>query len=135
MRLRMQAARRTMWRASVGLETHSSQLALLGLPLGRRSQLSTCSSFWNLNARRKSRLPISLIPFSNPSLRSRDFLPAPAFSNPHAIHQDALRGKRGKLSWADGWDPTKHEQALTTREGSISTGLWIYFWETFSSPF
>ena len=31
-----------------------------------------------------------LILFSNPALRSRDYPPATAFSNPHAIRQDVL---------------------------------------------
>jgi len=55
---------------------------------------------------------------SNPALRSRNFPPAPAFSNPHAIRAGVLRGRRGKPSWADGWDPMKHEYAVTTSEGS-----------------
>ena len=55
---------------------------------------------------------------SNPALRSRDFPPQPAFSNPHAIREGVLRGRRGKPSWADGWDPTKHEYAITASEGS-----------------
>jgi hypothetical protein len=59
-----------------------------------------------------------LNPPSNPALRSRDFPPAPVFSNPHAIREGVLRGRRGKPSWADGWDPTKHEYAITASEGS-----------------
>ena len=102
MRRRVQAARRMMWQASVGLETHCSRLALLGSPLGRRSQPSTCSSFLYLKARRRPRFLMILILFSNPALRSRDYPPAPAFSNPHAIRQGVLRGRRGKQSWADG---------------------------------
>jgi hypothetical protein len=57
-------------------------------------------------------------PLSNPALRSRDFPPQPAFSNPHAIREGVLRGRRGKPSWADGWDPMKHEYAITASEGS-----------------
>ena len=55
---------------------------------------------------------------SNPALRSRDLPPQPAFSNPHAIREGVLRGRRGKPSWADGWDPMKHEYAITASEGS-----------------
>jgi hypothetical protein len=55
---------------------------------------------------------------NNPALRSRDFPPAPVFSNPHAIREGVLRGRRGKPSWADGWDPMKHEYAITASEGS-----------------
>lgn len=55
---------------------------------------------------------------SNPALRSRDYPPQPAFSNPHAIREGVLRGRPGKPSWADGWDPTKHEYAITASEGS-----------------
>ncbi|KAI0251737.1 hypothetical protein BJV78DRAFT_1208378 [Lactifluus subvellereus] len=56
---------------------------------------------------------------NNPALRSRGLPPAPAFSNPHAIRADVLRGRRGKPSWADDWDPTKHEYAVTASEGSV----------------
>jgi len=52
---------------------------------------------------------------SNPALRSRDFPPESAFSNPHAIREGVLRNKP---SWADGWDPMKHEYAITESEGS-----------------
>ncbi|KAN0113685.1 hypothetical protein V8E52_007484 [Russula decolorans] len=55
---------------------------------------------------------------NNPALRSRDFPPQPAFSNPHAIREGVLRGRRGKPSWADGWDPMNHEYAITASEGS-----------------
>ncbi|KAF8493259.1 hypothetical protein F5888DRAFT_1855317 [Russula emetica] len=55
---------------------------------------------------------------NNPALRSHDFPPQPAFSNPHAIREGILRGRRGKPSWADGWDPMKHEYAITASEGS-----------------
>jgi len=55
---------------------------------------------------------------NNPALRSRDFPPAPVFSNPHAIREGVLRGRRGKPSWADGWDPMNHEYAITASEGS-----------------
>jgi hypothetical protein len=58
-------------------------------------------------------------PCSNPALRSRDFPPAPAFSNPHAIRAGVLRGRRDKPSWADDWDPLKHEYAVTASEGSV----------------
>jgi hypothetical protein len=58
-------------------------------------------------------------PCSNPALRSRDFPPAPAFSNPHAIRAGVLRGRRSKPSWADDWDPSKHEYAITASEGSV----------------
>jgi hypothetical protein len=61
-----------------------------------------------------------LYPLSNPALRSRDFPPQPAFSNPHAIRDSVLRGRRGKPNWADGWDPMKHEYAITASEGSGS---------------
>ena len=122
MRRRTRAARHSMWRASVGPETLFSRLALLGSPLGRCSQPSTCSSFLYLNARRRSHFLMIIISFSNPALRSRDFPPTPAFSNPHAIRQGGLRGRRGKPSWADGWDPMKHEHALTASEGSIGAG-------------
>jgi hypothetical protein len=56
---------------------------------------------------------------SNPALRSREHPPAPAFSDAHAIRTGVLRGRRGKPSWADGWDPTKHEYAVTASEGSV----------------
>ncbi|KAH9973611.1 hypothetical protein BGW80DRAFT_1459081 [Lactifluus volemus] len=56
---------------------------------------------------------------NNPALRSRDFPPAPAFSNPHAIRAGVLRGRRDKPSWADDWDPLKHEYAVTASEGSV----------------
>ena len=59
-----------------------------------------------------------LHPLSNPALRSRAFPPQPAFSNPHAIREGVLRGRRGKPGWADGWDPSKHEYAITASEGS-----------------
>ncbi|KAI0306104.1 hypothetical protein B0F90DRAFT_963912 [Multifurca ochricompacta] len=55
---------------------------------------------------------------NNPALRSQILPPASAFSNPHAIRADVLRGRRGKPSWADGWDPTKHEYAVTGSESS-----------------
>jgi len=57
--------------------------------------------------------------YSNPALRSREPPPAPAFSNPHDIRAGVLRGRRGKPSWADGWDPTHHEYAVTASEGSV----------------
>ena len=56
---------------------------------------------------------------SNPALRSRNFPPAPAFANPHSIRASEVRGRRGKPSWADDWDPTKHEYAVTASEGSV----------------
>jgi hypothetical protein len=62
-------------------------------------------------------------PASNPALRSRDFPPAPVFSNPHAIREGVLRGRRGKPSWADGWDPMNHEYAITASEGSGGRSL------------
>ena len=43
-----------------------------------------------------------LHPLSNPALRSCDFHPQTAFSNPHAICEGILRGWRSKPSWADG---------------------------------
>jgi len=56
---------------------------------------------------------------SNPASRSRAFPPTPAFSNPHAIRTGVLRGRRGKPSWADGWDPMKYEYAVTASGGSV----------------
>jgi len=56
---------------------------------------------------------------NNPALRSRGLPPASAFSNPHAIRTDVLRGRRGKPSWVDDWDATKHEYAVTTSDGSV----------------
>lgn len=56
---------------------------------------------------------------NNPALRSRGHPPAPAFSNAHDIRMGVMRGRRGKPSWADGWDPMKHEYAVTASEGSV----------------
>ncbi|KAH9013339.1 hypothetical protein EDB84DRAFT_1424117 [Lactarius hengduanensis] len=56
---------------------------------------------------------------NNPALRSQNFPPAPAFSNPHSIRASVVRGRRGKPSWAEGWDPSKHEYAVTASEGSV----------------
>jgi len=56
---------------------------------------------------------------NNPALRSRASPPASAFSNPHAIRAGVLRGRRGKPSWAEGWDPASHEYAVTASEGSV----------------
>ncbi|KAI0046475.1 hypothetical protein FA95DRAFT_1606843 [Auriscalpium vulgare] len=56
---------------------------------------------------------------NNPSLRSPNPPPPPAFSNPHAIRAGVLRGRRGVPSWAEGWDPAKHEYAVTGSEGSV----------------
>ncbi|KAF8262001.1 hypothetical protein EI94DRAFT_1744677 [Lactarius quietus] len=57
---------------------------------------------------------------NNPALRSQMLPPQPAFSNPHSIRaSEVLRGRRGKPSWAEGWDPSKHEYAMTTSEGSV----------------
>ncbi|KAI9448773.1 hypothetical protein BJY52DRAFT_1310599 [Lactarius psammicola] len=55
---------------------------------------------------------------NNPALRSQNLPPQPAFSNPHSIRASE-RGRRGKPSWAEGWDPTKHEYAVTASEGSV----------------
>ncbi|KAH9052582.1 hypothetical protein EDB87DRAFT_1581677 [Lactarius vividus] len=56
---------------------------------------------------------------NNPALRSQNFPPEPAFSNPHSIRASVVRGRRGKPSWAEGWDPSKHEYAVTASEGSV----------------
>ncbi|KAH9967534.1 hypothetical protein BC827DRAFT_1152829 [Russula dissimulans] len=56
---------------------------------------------------------------NNPALRARAPPPASAFSNPHAIRASVLRGRRGRPSWAEGWDPTSHEYAVTASEGSV----------------
>jgi hypothetical protein len=56
---------------------------------------------------------------NNPALRSQNLPPAPAFSNPHSIRASEVRGRRGKPSWAEGWDPSKHEYAVTASEGSV----------------
>ncbi|KAF8460135.1 hypothetical protein DFH94DRAFT_135837 [Russula ochroleuca] len=51
----------------------------------------------------------------NPASRSHGLTPAPAFSNPLAIRAGVQRGRRGKPSWAGGWDPTKNEYAISAR--------------------
>ncbi|KAN0129347.1 hypothetical protein V8E53_012831 [Lactarius tabidus] len=56
---------------------------------------------------------------NNPALRSQHLPPEPAFSNPHSIRESVVRGRQGKPSWAEGWDPSKHEYAMTTSEGSV----------------
>ncbi|KAI0272295.1 hypothetical protein BC834DRAFT_840640 [Gloeopeniophorella convolvens] len=56
---------------------------------------------------------------NNPALRSPHPPPAPAFSNPDAIRAGILRGRRGVPSWAEGWDPSKHEYAITGSESSV----------------
>ncbi|KAH9006700.1 hypothetical protein EDB83DRAFT_2462772 [Lactarius deliciosus] len=56
---------------------------------------------------------------NNPALRSQNLPPASAFSNPHSIRASVVRGRRGKPSWAEGWDPSKHEYAVTASEGSV----------------
>jgi len=48
---------------------------------------------------------------NNPALRKREL--------PPAIRAGVQRGRRGKPSWADGWDPTHHEYAITASEGSV----------------
>ena len=58
-------------------------------------------------------------PLSNPALRSQNLPPESVFSNPHSIRASVVRGRRGKPSWAEGWDPLKHEHAMTTSEGSV----------------
>ncbi len=62
--------------------------------------------------------PDNPYPVSNPALRSRDLFPQPAFSDPHSIREGVLRGRQGKTSSADSWDPTKHEYAITASGGS-----------------
>ena len=57
--------------------------------------------------------------FSNPTLRSRGHPPALGFSNAHDIRMGVMRGRRGKPSWADGWDPTKHEYVVTASGGGV----------------
>ncbi|KAI0060729.1 hypothetical protein BV25DRAFT_1839532 [Artomyces pyxidatus] len=56
---------------------------------------------------------------NNPALRSPNPPPPPAFSNPHAIRAGVLRGRRILPNWAEGWDLTKHEYAVTGSEGSV----------------
>lgn len=56
---------------------------------------------------------------NNPALRSQNLPPESAFSNPHSIGESEVRGRRGKPSWAEGWDPSKHEYAVTASEGSV----------------
>lgn len=58
---------------------------------------------------------------NNPALRSREYPPASAFSSPHAIRGE-LRGRTSKPSWAEGWDPTTHEYAVTASEVTASEG-------------
>ncbi|TFK51863.1 hypothetical protein OE88DRAFT_1658528 [Heliocybe sulcata] len=50
---------------------------------------------------------------NNPSLRRPSAPPPPAYSNPHAI-----RGRRNLPSWADGYDLSKHEHAITIGSAS-----------------
>ncbi|KDQ61332.1 hypothetical protein JAAARDRAFT_54710 [Jaapia argillacea MUCL 33604] len=54
---------------------------------------------------------------NNPALRTPTNPPAPAYSNPHAIRGQLLR-RRGLGSWADGWDPSKQEYAVSFDSGS-----------------
>ncbi|THH10947.1 hypothetical protein EW146_g8211 [Bondarzewia mesenterica] len=59
---------------------------------------------------------------NNPSLRSPTAPPPSAFSNPHAI-QMGVRGRRAVPSWAEGWDPSKHEYAVSFASGDSVSGL------------
>ncbi|EPQ56612.1 hypothetical protein GLOTRDRAFT_115794 [Gloeophyllum trabeum ATCC 11539] len=54
---------------------------------------------------------------NNPSLRRPSAPPPPAYSNPHAI-RSGVRGRRNIPSWADGYDPAKHEHAITIGSAS-----------------
>jgi len=118
MRHRAQAARCTTSSANAGPGTRSSLPTLLGSHWDQRSRPSTYLSFFEGGPQRDG-CTDDTTSHSNPSLRSRNFPPAPAFSNPHAICAGVRRVRRGKPSWADGWDPMKHEYAVTASEGSI----------------
>jgi len=54
---------------------------------------------------------------SNPALRWPTAPPPRAFGNPHAIRMNA-HGRKGPGSWAEGWDPMKHEYAVFVASGS-----------------
>jgi hypothetical protein len=117
MRHLAQAVRCTTSPANVGPGTRSSLPTLPGSHWDQRSRPSTYLSFFGGGPLRDGSTDDPTSP-SNPALCSRNFPPAPAFSNPHAIRAGVLRGWRGKPSWADGRDPMKHEYAVTASEGS-----------------
>ena len=117
MRHRAQAARCTTSSANAGPGTRSFLPTLLGSHWDQRSRPSKYLSLFGGGPQRDCSTDNSTS-HSNPALRSRNLPPASAFSNPHAIRAGVLRGRRGKPSWADGWDPMKHEYAVTASEGS-----------------
>ncbi|KAA1469085.1 hypothetical protein DENSPDRAFT_927874 [Dentipellis sp. KUC8613] len=59
---------------------------------------------------------------NNPQLRSPAPPPPPAFANPHAIRA-GVRGRRGVPSWAESWDPSKHEYAVTVGSESSAGAI------------
>ncbi|TFY52469.1 hypothetical protein EVG20_g10537, partial [Dentipellis fragilis] len=59
---------------------------------------------------------------NNPQMRSPVAPPPPAFANPHAIRA-GVRGRRGVPSWAESWDPSKHEYALTVGSESSAGAI------------
>jgi len=119
MRRRTRAARHTTSSANAVQATCSSRSTLLGSYWDPHSPPSAYLFFFVSGSSAMGGRADDITSFSNPALHSRGHPPAPAFSNAHDIRMGVMRVRCGKPSWADGWDPTKHEYAVTASEGSV----------------